>query len=298
MEYPRFRLCQYDEIKPQIHWAMRHKPQYLHTFDRRLIDFQLLYVVTGSFLISYQDSGSSCTVTPGKLLVIRPGPRFAMTITDPDTVLLGAHFDFFHELTVQKESDMVLNTDEKLAETVFCCEPVLPDGYPLLPNRSLLTPSQEVIACLNAAIQEFNQDHPCRPLACQSIMLYLLTVLARDSELSRRHDTRYGEHIKDLMRQIRDNCAADWSNDNLGAKLNISKEYLNKLFGEIAGSSPHRFVQQTRHAQAKHLIRETDWKLETVARAVGYEDLHYFSRQFKRLEGIAPSEYRKLAKLI
>lgn len=298
MTFEPFRACRLDEIKPQIHWAMRHKPHYLQAFDRRLIDFQLLYVVTGSFRIAYRNNGPNCSVTPGKLLVIRPGPRFTMTITAPDTVLLGIHFDFFHELTVQKESDMVMNTDDKLADTAFCREPVLPDGYPLLPNRSLLTPSHEVIDCLNTAIREFNHDHPCRPLASQSILLYLLTLLARDSELSRRHDTRHGERVNDLMRRIRDDCAADWSNDALAAQLNISKEYLNKLFAEIAGSPPHRFVQQARHAQAKRLIRETDWKLDTVARAVGYEDLHYFSRQFKRLEGMAPSEYRKLAKLI
>jgi YesN/AraC family two-component response regulator len=46
--------------------------------------------------------------------------------------------------------------------------------------------------------------------------------------------------------------------------------------------------------QAKRLLVETEYKVSTISREVGIEDVTYFSKLFKKVEGTTPMEYRRL----
>ena len=45
--------------------------------------------------------------------------------------------------------------------------------------------------------------------------------------------------------------------------------------------------------RAKELMKDPQNKLEVISFTVGYDDYNYFSRVFRRFEGISPSEFRK-----
>ncbi len=51
---------------------------------------------------------------------------------------------------------------------------------------------------------------------------------------------------------------------------------------------------EVRITQAKQLLRFTDMTVEAVGAECGMEDANYFSRLFKKLEGISPGEFRKM----
>jgi len=48
-----------------------------------------------------------------------------------------------------------------------------------------------------------------------------------------------------------------------------------------------------RLAEARRLLRETGHTVEAIANAVGYDDVHYFSRLFTREMGVPPGRYRE-----
>ncbi len=54
------------------------------------------------------------------------------------------------------------------------------------------------------------------------------------------------------------------------------------------------YLTELRMAKAKELLTEKECSLAEVAEQVGYSDLKYFSRLFKKAAGINPSEYKKL----
>lgn len=82
--------------------------------------------------------------------------------------------------------------------------------------------------------------------------------------------------------------------DGLSTKFYINKYYLTRLFKEQFGVSIHNYLLQVRITHAKQLLRFTKEKVETIGRSCGIGDLHYFSRTFKKVEGISPSEYREM----
>ena len=90
----------------------------------------------------------------------------------------------------------------------------------------------------------------------------------------------------ELMAQIEKAPAKDWSNKVIAEHLMLSADHTAKLFKRLAGMPPSEFVQSVRHREARRLLRESDISIEMVGEGVGYPDIHYFSRIFRRLEGL------------
>ena len=56
---------------------------------------------------------------------------------------------------------------------------------------------------------------------------------------------------------------------------------------------PHEYVLQSRVAEARRLLAEGDDPIKTIAARLGYRDVYFFSRQFKRFTGVPPALFRK-----
>lgn len=73
----------------------------------------------------------------------------------------------------------------------------------------------------------------------------------------------------------------------------INKYYMVRTFKEQYGISINTYLQQLRITKAKQMLRFTDNTLEVIGLVCGIGEPNYFSRIFKNVEGISPSEYRK-----
>lgn len=82
--------------------------------------------------------------------------------------------------------------------------------------------------------------------------------------------------------------------DELASEMALSRAQYHRRFHAIAKTSPKQFILGQRITRATHLLRDTSASLQSVADALGYRDVFFFSRQFKLKAGMAPSQYRKL----
>ena len=74
----------------------------------------------------------------------------------------------------------------------------------------------------------------------------------------------------------------------------IDKHYLARLFKEKYGVTLVTYLQQVRITHAKRMLRFTDKSIEEIGLECGIGELNYFSRVFKKLEGVSPSEFRRV----
>ena len=81
--------------------------------------------------------------------------------------------------------------------------------------------------------------------------------------------------------------------EELAEKFFINKFYLSKIFKETYGTTVNNYLIAKRITRAKQLLRFTDMTVDEVGVAVGMGDANYFSRMFRKVEGISPREYRK-----
>ncbi|RXZ79552.1 helix-turn-helix domain-containing protein [Paenibacillaceae bacterium] len=82
------------------------------------------------------------------------------------------------------------------------------------------------------------------------------------------------------------------SGEKLEQAMDYKYEYLCQVFKKYTGIPMSRYTQQLRVQRAKHFLRNSSMSIQEIAQEVGYPDQFYFSRLFKKLEGVAPQHYR------
>lgn len=79
--------------------------------------------------------------------------------------------------------------------------------------------------------------------------------------------------------------------DALCREFSVSKSTLQKLFRSRIGHGVSRHYQQMKVDLAKRMIREKQYNFTEIAEQLGYSSVHYFSRHFKQIAGMTPTEY-------
>lgn len=75
--------------------------------------------------------------------------------------------------------------------------------------------------------------------------------------------------------------------------LNKSPKTLSNLFKKYNEKSPLQIIQNRTILEARRLLRYSDKSIKEIAYEIGYEDIQSFSRFFKKIEGISPSDFKK-----
>lgn len=75
--------------------------------------------------------------------------------------------------------------------------------------------------------------------------------------------------------------------------FDIDRRRIAYLFEKITGLTPIQYLTRYRISKAKELLTVSELTVSEVSEAVGYQDSFYFSRVFKHVTNMSPSQYRK-----
>jgi len=98
--------------------------------------------------------------------------------------------------------------------------------------------------------------------------------------------------IQETANFIREHPAQWPTLSQLAARARLSEKYFSRMFKSIIGQSVQTYTIRTRLERAEYLLRFGGMQVSEVADALGYRDVFFFSRQFKRYTGRNPSELR------
>ena len=84
--------------------------------------------------------------------------------------------------------------------------------------------------------------------------------------------------------------------DALSKESGMSRYYFSRLFKKYTGCSFKKYLNLKRIEGAKNLMKKNALNVSEACFRVGYNDLSYFSRIFKAIEGVSPSAFRKSLK--
>lgn len=83
---------------------------------------------------------------------------------------------------------------------------------------------------------------------------------------------------------------------NYHESIGMSDSWFRKLFREKYSIAPMSFRLQLLHDRARRLLRNTNLSVKEIAFQLGYDSQNYFSRAFKKAEGVSPAHYREKPK--
>ena len=92
---------------------------------------------------------------------------------------------------------------------------------------------------------------------------------------------------------IAENFSKEISLDDVSRYVDISPYYFSKLFKQEAGQNFIEYLTELRIRHAKTLLNNPGLSIKEICALSGYSDPNYFSRIFKKYEGVTPSEYRE-----
>jgi len=94
---------------------------------------------------------------------------------------------------------------------------------------------------------------------------------------------------------MHDDPATEWTVDELGRRVGLSRSALHERFAEMIGQPPMQYLINWRMQVAAAHLRNTNATVASVAQEVGYDSEAAFARAFKRLVGKPPAAWRRLA---
>ena len=105
------------------------------------------------------------------------------------------------------------------------------------------------------------------------------------------------ERVKHVIELMQDNPSGNFSLADMAQSVNLSPPYFCYLFKSITGVSPAKYLKTLRMQQSTVLLTTTFLRVKEIVRHVGLADESHFVRDFKRIYGVTPSEYRSRALL-
>ncbi|QMV41064.1 AraC family transcriptional regulator [Cohnella cholangitidis] len=108
---------------------------------------------------------------------------------------------------------------------------------------------------------------------------------------------RPDSHSEDLVRKVIGYLSTQYAEpvtiEGMAETLGYNRAYLSRLFKQHTGISPVGFLTKIRVDHGRRLLRERpELTVEQIASSVGFQDALYFSKQFRRLHGQSPTDYR------
>ncbi len=265
---------------------------------------ELVFFVEGYSIHQY--AGRKYQLTPGDLFIIHPGEKHSY-VRGQKVLLFNCLFTaeaLEPDLPYLKEMDGFF--DLIMVEPFFRIETGLRREFHL--NTADRHRVRELLEDME---KELEAKRPGYEAAARSQLIRLLVLVARlhskarnESEAENDHDLEGPQDdlagkralIRDCIRYIEDHFDEQIRLDRLASRAFLSPEYFSRVFKKLTRKSPMEFIGKMRLDKAKELLKTTRFNMTEIAMRTGFHDSNYFSRQFKKSEGVTPGQFRKSMK--
>jgi len=250
-----------------------------HTHD--LYHFVLYTRPAGQYL----RNGQWHDVTPGTLVIVSPGEPHDFVTRQGSSVYSEITFSletaggqvltlpFERVLGLYTGADLILSSHTCLsAQTAHDIGVLMIQITDYLQSRSSLSAYQ--VARVLARLMDIIIGHCC-------------------SERRLEDSPQVDPRMDQVRRHIEEHYMTSITADELADLAHMSKRQLFRAFGRAYRTSPLAYQQSLRLEAARTLLRSTRLRCNQIAHRVGYDDVYYFHRLFKRKLGMTPGQYRR-----
>ena len=133
-----------------------------------------------------------------------------------------------------------------------------------------------------------------------SLLLQLLVYIERtvsNSSSNFSHPSPMHKKVSEIVHYINVNYTQDLSLEYMSKYFYISPSHLSRMFKKATGFTFIEYLNSIRIKEALRLLKETDYKVITVAEMSGFKSISHFGRVFKEVTGKSPLQYRKSVSL-
>lgn len=147
------------------------------------------------------------------------------------------------------------------------------------------------------ALEQADRRNPAPAPGGSSFSLFAwrdwsLTLMADLAETLASKKVKERNPMAEILQYIEQNYAADLSLQEVAGKFFVSREYVSRKFKQAFGINFSDYIVSVRIEKAKLLLQSPNLKLAEISEMVGFHDVKYFSKVFKKLTGLTPKDFR------
>jgi AraC-like DNA-binding protein len=263
-------ILKIEDIQAKVRLANHHPVAAKTIWERSIPDPQIICILEGMF--EYQDLNQpAVNLSAGDILFIEPNirHRFLLSPASDTGAINGMHLEF-------APVGRWAAGDYRLA--------VMPKRITRVIDPLYI---QERFKHMAAVYQSYQ---PYRTELVNTIATEIVLILSAywGDEIERA--VRPGQRMETILVYIQDNLTKPLTRQRLAEEFNLSAGYINHLFKVELGMSPSAVINRERVARAYQLIDREGLSVAEAAAAVGFQDPFYFSRVFKQIYTIPPSQ--------
>lgn len=132
----------------------------------------------------------------------------------------------------------------------------------------------------------------------QGIMLQMISRFLNEHSFKSKNLYPIPSKILEVIRYIQINLKENLKVNHLADKANLHQDYFSRLFVKYTGQRPLAYLHEKRIERAQYLIATTTLSYNEIGESIGFESLSHFSRTFKKVTTLTPTEYRKQNTLV
>ena len=281
MMSPRVRYAAFYTFKRALHESQRQGSNYA---------FHLMTEGKGQITVDQH----SYTVEKDDLIFIQPGisHHFSFASSTPRSSCLNIYAELWPEDPANWEPRMgnklvlaPLTMPRELCTPQHVCSPV--DQFPTF---SSLRTSPELRDRFEHINNIFEQEEATNYREHWLSSLMKAWLMEWHLFLQRHVTSDY--RIRQLLATIETNPEQHLTTEEMCEHTGLEKSHFYKLFHQAAGVTPKEYMLNYRIKKARSLLAETDHSITRIAEILGYDSIHYFSRQFSFSTGMSPTHYR------
>jgi len=275
------------DLHPGVRIAHRAAGR-LETPERIILDHELVWILRGRGEL-HRRSGGTCAFERNDLLLIRPfEPHHFRNRGAARCEHLAIHFDLAPDMPPDGRR---LDRREPYAV-------LLGDGM-ALPEQLHLDAGHPIGRAMRAAVAAFGRHTRPAGLAHLDATCWVMRVLlgmldeARPGESSPDPSLRpHAGVLEAVADRIRREADRPHAVSELASWAGLSVPHFSRLFRRWSGKSPAAYVRQARIDHAKRLLRDPARSIQQVAYETGFRNPYHFSRVFRAVDGLCPSDYQ------
>lgn len=166
---------------------------------------------------------------------------------------------------------------------------------------NVIRDSHDCRSAIKRAAEHSVSDSEDSTFLLNSEIFRFLHYAAKDYSIPSKKEREYIEKNRHMVEDVKNRisyCYAESINiELLASAFFVSVSHLQHTFKEQTGISIIDYINKTRIENSKKLLSQTDLHISVIAEKVGIADYNYFSRVFRKYEGISPTQYRKNTQL-
>jgi len=111
-------------------------------------------------------------------------------------------------------------------------------------------------------------------------------------ENKRPRDDHQAQRLAKLLEKLRLNPAKGWTVAEMAEYCHVSENQFRRVFRKRSGMAPKKYLDRLKIGQAAERLRSSAESVAEVAAAFSFDDQFHFSKRFKEVMGLSPSQYR------